>query len=131
MDLTYKIVRRLLRDDDVGFSRNQNFEAYEDPKVKRAVRIYRHLQSVEEDLLEVSPDGGVELDAVEREEDRVVVRLVFADGGGRRVSFMTPREWALLLENERVTDILRGLMDRATKDTRESIASVVPEVDSL
>lgn len=126
MDLTHKIVRRLLRDDEVGFSRNQNFEAYEDPRVKRAMRIFRHLRSVEEDLLEVEPGGEVELDAIEREEGRVAVRLVFGDGRAHRVSFLTPSEWELLLENDRVTNILRGLLDRATKEARETIESMMP-----
>jgi hypothetical protein len=125
MNLTHKIVRRLLRDDEVNFSRNQNFEAYQDPKVKRAVRIFRHLRSVEEDLLEVEPQGDVELDAVEREEGRVVVRLAFADGGGRRISYLTPAEWSLLLENERVTGILRALLDHATKETRQTLESMM------
>ncbi len=125
MDLTHKIVRRLLRDDEVGFSRNQNFEAYEDPRVKRAVRIFRHLRSVEQDLLDVEPGGAVELDAVERDAGKIVVRLVFADGGGRRVSYLSSSEWALLLENDRVTDILRGLLDHATTETRETIESMM------
>jgi hypothetical protein len=125
MDLTHKIVRRLLRDDEVGFSRNQNFEAYEDPRVKRAVRIFRHLRSVEHDLLEVVPGGGVELDAVEREEGRVVVRLAFSDSGGHRISFLTPSEWELLLENDRVTDILRGLLDHANNETRETLETMI------
>lgn len=129
MDLTYKIVRRLLRDDEVSFSRNQNFEAYEDPKVKRAMRIYRHLQSVEDDLLEVEPQGAVHLDAVERDEGRVVVRLAFTESGGRRVSFLTPQEWGLLLENQRVTDILRGLLAHANKETRDTIESMISEAD--
>jgi hypothetical protein len=128
MDLTFKIVRRLLRDDEVGFSRNRNFEAYEDPKVKRAVRIYRHLSSVEDDLLEVG--GGVDLEAVERDEGRVVIKLSFAEGSGRRVSFLTPREWGLLLENERVTDILVDLVDEASENTRGMLHEAIPELPS-
>lgn len=123
MDLTFKIVRRLLRDDEVGFSRNQNFEAYEDPKVKRAVRIYRHLSSVEDDLLEIG--GDVELEAVEREEGRLIIKLSFAGGSGRRVSFLTPREWELLLENDRVTDILKNLMDEAPEPTQAMLREVL------
>jgi hypothetical protein len=126
MDLTFKIVRRLLRDDEVGFSRNQNFEAYEDPKVKRAVRIYRHLSSVEEDLLELG--GNVELEAVERDEGRIIIKLSFAEGNGRRVSFLTPREWGLLLENERVTDILVELTDEAPEHTRSMLEEAIPDL---
>src|SRR5690606_30559725 len=84
MDLTYKIVRRLLRDQEVGFSRNQNFDAYEDPRVQRARRIFRHLRSVENDLLKIAPgdpQASVELDALERDAQRIVIRLVFANSG--------------------------------------------------
>ena len=93
MDLTYRIVRRLLRDDDVQFSRNKNFEAYEDPQVKRAMRLYRHLRSLEEDLLRLADPDKMHLEAVEREEGRVTVRLVFVEQKGRRISYLKPREW--------------------------------------
>lgn len=118
MDLTYRIVRRLLRDDEVQFSRNKNFEAYEDPKVQRAMRLYRHLQSLEDDLLELDDPEGVQLEAVERSEDEVTVRLIFADRSGRRISYLKPREWELLLENDRVSELLRDLIDRADPATR-------------
>ena len=123
MDLTYRIVRRLLRDDDVQFSRNKNFEAYEDAQVKRATRLYRHLRSVEDDLLSLDDPQTVRLEAVERKEGRVVVRLVFAERKGRRISYLKPREWELLLENERVSDILRALIDRADPETRQLLES--------
>lgn len=125
MDLTHKIVRRLLRDREVGFSRNQNFEAYEDPRVQRARRIYRHLRSLEEDLLAIEAGGAVELDALHRAADRVVIRLVFHDAATRRVSFVSACEWALLMENQRVSDILRGLLEHATTESREAIESML------
>lgn len=109
MDLTHKIVRRLLRDDDVEFSRNKNFDAYEDPMVKRALRIYRHLRSVEEDLL-AAENGDVTLEAVEREDEQVVVRLSYPAGNARRASFVTEEEWQLLLESDRINKILTRLL---------------------
>lgn len=115
MDLTHKIVRRLLRDDDVEFSRNKNFDAYEDPMVKRALRIYRHLRSVEDDLL-AAGGGDVTLEAVEREDEQVVVRLSYPAGNARRESFVTEEEWELLLESERIADILTRLVDVATEN---------------
>lgn len=121
MDLTYRIVRRLLRDDDVQFSRNRNFEAYEDPQVKRAMRLYRHLQSLEDDLLGLEDPRSVRLEAVERDGGRVTVRLVFAEQKGRRISYLKPREWELLLENERVCDILSGLLEEADEETRKTL----------
>lgn len=120
MDLTYKIVRRLLRDREVDFSRNRNFAAYEDPKVKRALRIARHLQSVERDLL--AADGEeVTLTAVEQNEGEVVVRLAYRSGKGRRVSFLTPQEWMLLLESDRVREVLERLLDAAGEETQNRI----------
>lgn len=121
MDLTYRIVRRLLRDDDVQFSRNRNFEAYEDPQVKRALRLYRHLRSLEADLLGLDDPGEVSLEAVERDQEQVTVRLVFQESQGRRISYLKPREWQLLLENKRVSDILRELMQRADPQTRSAL----------
>ncbi len=125
MDLTYLIVRRLLRDDDVQFSRNRNFEAYEDPQVKRAMRLYRHLQSLEDDLLALDDPQTVRLQAVERDEEQVTVRLVFSRQKGRRISYLAPREWELLLENERVSDILRTVMQRADEQTRQVLRAAL------
>lgn len=122
MDLTYRIVRRLLRDDEVQFSRNKNFEAYEDSRVKRAMRLYRHLQSLEDDLLALEGENSVSLEGVERTEGQITVRLVFSEQKGRRISYLKPREWKLLLENTEVSDILRSLLDEADKDTRHALS---------
>ncbi len=120
MDLTYKIVRRLLRDREVDFSRNRNFESYEDPKVKRALRIAKHLASVERDLLAADGDQ-VTLQAIEQTAGEVVVRLMYRSGNGRRVSFLTPDEWLLLLENEQVRAVLERLLDGASQETQNKI----------
>lgn len=127
MDLTYKIVRRLLRDDDVKFSRNQNFEAFEDARVQRAVRIYRHLRSLEHDLLALQgADAKARLETVDNNGEQMTVRLSFSEHNGFRISYITRREWLLLLENERVSAILLELIDQASDDTqrvlRDSLA---------
>lgn len=126
MDLTYRIVRRLLRDDDVQFSRNRNYEAYEDPQVKRAMRLYRHLRSLEEDLLALGEDESVDLETVERTEDKVTVKLVFSEQKGRRISYLKPREWELLLENERIYGILQKLVNEADPGTRKALQNQWP-----
>ncbi len=127
MDLTYKIVRRLLRDDDVKFSRNQNFEAFEDARVQRAVRIFRHLQSLEHDLLKLDgTDAKARLETVENIDEQITVQLSFSEHNGIRISYLTRREWLLLLENERVSAILLELIDNASDETqrvlRDSLA---------
>lgn len=130
MDLTYKIVRRLLRDREVGFSRNRNFEAYEDPRVKRALRIARHLASVEKDLL-LAGGEDVTLQAVEQQDGQVVVRLSYRSGNGRRVSFLTSSEWALLLESERIREVLERLLDAAGQETQNKIPKEVITTDEI
>lgn len=131
MDLTYKIVRRLFRDDEVDFSRNKNFEAYDDPTVQRAVRIFRHLESVERDLLNLGPGGDVLLETVDRDDDeRVVLKLTFADGDSRRVSYLNPKDWKVLLENPRVSERLEALIDDAAPETRRVLRDMLDEPDS-
>ncbi len=122
MDLTHKIVRRLLRDDEVGFSRNKNFDAYEASMVKRARRIYRHLRSIEHDLLGAR-DGDVQIVAVERQGNEVTVKLSFPAQGGTRHSYLSGKEWELLIESDRVADILRRLLDEAPAETQNKIAT--------
>lgn len=122
MDLTHKIVRRLLRDDDVSFSRNKNFAAHEDVMVKRAVRLYRHLRSIERDLL-AADDGETSLEAVIRAGDLVTVRLSYPSNGGHRESYLSAAEWELLLDSARVAEILRRLLDEATTETQNRLAS--------
>jgi hypothetical protein len=120
MDLTYKIVRRILRDREVGFSRNRNFEAYEDEKVKRALRIARHLQSVERDLI-AAGGNEVNLQAVEQSGDQIVVRLAYQSGKGHRVSYLSTMEWLLLLESPTVSAVLHRLLDESSEETQNRI----------
>lgn len=103
----------------MDFSRNKNFEAYEDEKVKRALRIARHLQSIETDIL--SSENNVRLDALAKEDGRVVVKLSYASGNGRRISYLSEGEWLLLLESSKVTETLKRLLDEAEPDTQKRI----------
>lgn len=129
MNLIHKIVRRLLRDDDVNFSRNKNYAAYEDAKVKRALRIFRHLRSVEDDIL-AAREGSVEIRAVEHQDGRVVIRLHYPSGKGRRTSFMTAGEWKLLVESDRITDTLSDLLKEAPRSTKERMSDFDPLLKS-
>ncbi len=108
VDLTYMIVRRLLRDDDVGFSRNKNYDAYDDPKVQRAARIYRILRSLERELLEVTPAQlslGIAPGAL-------TIHIQTTEH--RRESVVTPPEWELLVESQEVANLLRPVVSELT-----------------
>ena len=118
MNRTYTIVQTLLRHGEAGFSRNKNFEAYREPEVQRAVKIFRHLRSVRNDLLRVG--DGVTLEGLrERADGALTLRLTF-DGGaaGRRMTVLDPMEWELLLEDEQLVNLLGGLISQIADDDR-------------
>lgn len=130
MDLLYRIVRRLLRDREVSFSRNRNFDAYEDTMVQRAARIARHLESVERDLLAIG-DGGATLRALEEEDGEVRVHLHVQGGKMRRMSVLRPEEWALLLERDELADILSRLARTLSKEEQRAWLARVPDLSAL
>ncbi len=81
--------------EDRAFSRNRHFLALSSPEGKRALRIHRHLRSLERDLAQ----KGVETNVV-REAERVRLTL-----RGRRVSrtaWLTRDEFRLLCHSPEV-----------------------------
>ncbi len=91
MDFVERAVRRLR--EQPGFSRNRHFQALSSPEGRRALRIHRHLTSLERALAEGAPV------TVERDGDRV--RLTLAARGVRRVAFLAAREYRWLCESPR------------------------------
>jgi hypothetical protein len=66
-DFVARVIRRLRQEP--GFSRNRHFMAFSSPEGKRALRIHRHLRSIETDL-----SRGCEA-TLERTADRIAVTL--------------------------------------------------------
>jgi hypothetical protein len=87
MDFVERAVQRL---QQPGFSRNRHFQALSSPEGRLALRIHRHLASLERALADGAPV------TVEREGDRV--RLTLAGRGFRRVSFLAAREFHWLCQ---------------------------------
>jgi hypothetical protein len=85
-DFVMRAVERLR--DDPGFSRNRHFLALSSPEGKRALRIHRHLRSLERAL-----SAGAAA-TVAREAERV--RLTLRDQRGSRTSWLTRAEFRLL-----------------------------------
>lgn len=91
----YDIVRGFFVDGPPA-SRNVAFEAYEDERFARAVRIYQYLVSVRDHLVELlGAEDEVQISAVQ-EDDRVVVRVRYQHGQLRRTAYLRPEEWRLL-----------------------------------
>ena len=85
-DFVERAVRRMR--EDRAFSRNRHFLALSSPEGRRAVRIHRHLQSLETDLGQGHPVQ------VERFGDRVCLTIRYR--GGTRVAWLSAGEFRLL-----------------------------------
>jgi hypothetical protein len=81
-----RVVRRLR--DEPGFSRNRHFLAFASAEGRRALRIHRHLRSIERDLAAGSQA------TITREDDRV--RIDLRSKRGARTAYLTFDELRLL-----------------------------------
>jgi hypothetical protein len=77
--------------EDRGFSRNRHFLALSSPEGKRAVRIARHLRSIEADLERGWPARA------ESRDGRILVTVAYR--GGSRAAWLTGAEYRMLLSN--------------------------------
>lgn len=85
-------VRRMR--EDRGFSRNRHYVALSSPEGRRAVRIARHLRSIERDLEAGWPAR------VESRDGRVLVTVVYRRGN--RSAWLSEGEYRMLLANPAV-----------------------------
>jgi hypothetical protein len=88
-DFIERVVRRLR--EEPGFSRNRHFAAFSSPEGRRALRIHRHLRSIERDLARGSI-ATVERDAGDGDRVRITLR----SRRGLRVAWLTRAELRLL-----------------------------------
>jgi hypothetical protein len=77
--------------EDRGFSRNRHFLALSSPEGRRAVRIARHLRSIEHDLELGWPARA------ERRGWRILVTVEYRSGS--RAAWLTGDEYRMLLSN--------------------------------
>ncbi len=81
-----RVVRRLR--EEPGFSRNRHYLAFSSPEGRRALRIHRHLRSIERDL----SDGSRA--SVEVGDDRV--RLTLRSKSAQRTAWLSRDEFRIL-----------------------------------
>jgi hypothetical protein len=86
-DFVMRAVERMRQDP--GFSRNRHFVALSSPEGRRALRIHRHLRSLERDL-----SAGAAA-SVARDAERI--RLTLRGKRGSRTAWLTRAEFRLLL----------------------------------
>ncbi len=97
-DFVMRAVERLR--EEPGFSRNRHFLALSSPEGRRALRIHRHLRSLERDL-----SAGAAA-SVAREAERI--RLTLKGKRGARTAWLTRAEFRLLLASPTVRAALGG-----------------------
>jgi hypothetical protein len=99
-DFVTRAVQRLR--EDPGFSRNRHYVALSSPEGRRALRIHRHLRSLERDLAAGSAA------TVARDAERI--RLTLRGKRGSRTAWLTRAEFRLLCGNP---DVRAALGDAA------------------
>lgn len=114
--LLYKMVERMLLHPN-SFSRNKNFEAFEEPRLRKATRIVRHLRSIQRDLkthgaraeVAVTPPEALPARPADPDDpSRVQVRLTIAHLKSRREAYLSPEELRLLCLDDEVARLLQG-----------------------
>jgi hypothetical protein len=96
-DFVERVVRRLRAEP--GFSRNRHFLAFSSVEGRRALRIHRHLLSIERDLSRGSSATVV------RGTDRV--RLTLRSRWGLRTAWLTHSEFRILCASPTARDALQ------------------------
>ena len=95
-DFVSRVVQRLR--EDPGFSRNRHYLALSSPEGRRALRIHRHLRSIERDL------AAGAAPSVAREAERI--RLTLRGARSSRTAWLTRAEFRLLCASEAVRAVL-------------------------
>jgi hypothetical protein len=85
--------------EDRAFSRNRHFVALSSPEGRRAIRIHRHLRSLEKDLCQAGVDA-----TVTREAERF--RLTLRGGRLSRTAWLSLVEFRILCGNPAVRRVL-------------------------
>jgi hypothetical protein len=93
----HRLLQRLR--EDRAFSRNRHYLALSSPEGRRALRIHRHLRSLERDLTQADVDA-----TVTREAERV--RLTLRGRRLSRTAWLTLLEYRILCGNPAVRRVL-------------------------
>jgi hypothetical protein len=107
-----KLAARLLEQERTGaqepLTRNRHFEVFGDSQGKLALRVYRHLRSLQRDILAaVGAPVAVERDC-DGQAERVRLRIALPGRRGVRMAYLSVDELELLLETPGIRSRLAG-----------------------
>jgi hypothetical protein len=79
------------------FSRNRNYDAFDDPRFQSALALYRRLRSITSDLERALHDGSALAVREETHAGRPSVRLEIRGSRTRRTSWLEKPAWDVLM----------------------------------
>lgn len=105
-DLMYRMVARMLTERG-SLSRNKNFEAFNEPRLKRAVQIARHLRSLQDDVVRQGPSGAISLSF---KGDQACLRITHPNIKLNRIAYLNRHELRLLCLHPEARAVIASLM---------------------
>ena len=103
----YGLVKTYLKEGRAP-SRNQAFDRYGEPQFAQALRIYRHLHTLQQDLrlLSKKTSGtGIDIQWPKAPHERICVRYEIRQM--KRTAFLSEEEWKLLTDDPAISSILK------------------------
>jgi hypothetical protein len=95
--------------DKPPLTRNRNFHTFETAEGRRALRVSRHLRSVEKDLIAQLAQGlSPRVTCHRNGKELVSVELEYRAVKGRRTAYLTREEFEILLGNKMLHGVLAG-----------------------
>lgn len=123
-EILEKLVRRFYN-DPLSLSRNRNFCAFLDPKVRQAARSGRLLRSLRSDLLERDIDS-IQISRIETLSSTRCFELHLRWDGGWRTSYLSQLELDVLREDREV-DYFSNLRYISCESARTNCLERVPQ----
>lgn len=104
---------------DTPFSRNRNFEAFDDPRFTRAIALYRRLRALLSDLERAAAAGAKDGTRVVVTEEPSRIRLDFDSRRYTRTSFVDRAAWNVLMLHPRARTLMEEMHDRTDRNVRD------------
>jgi hypothetical protein len=100
-----KLVEQLVSESRT-LSRNRHFDTFNDPLGRWALRVSKHLRALEREILETQRRGQPATVSREERDGTVVIRLDVPSMRARRVAYLSPPEFEILLGRPGVREAL-------------------------
>lgn len=114
----YPLVKSYLKEGRAP-SRNQAFDRYGEPQFAQALRIYRHLHTLRQDLRVLATrkqSEQVHIQWPQTPSERICLRYEIDQM--RRTAFLNPEEWKLLNDDPTIASILSSPESPPDKDRK-------------